>query len=139
LRCLLRGSVCDRLAAEPRSVGRHNGDVAWSRSPGSLIANSNYSCEAEIHRRNIHLSAYYVLTALHVMCAIKLLHAIRIRGADPGWHVGGLDKYMANDAGYFMPAHRVGLPAKLVGCKLKCSDSIKTTLLTPLISVNIFT
>jgi hypothetical protein len=29
LRCLLRGSVCDRLAAEPRSVGRHNGDVAW--------------------------------------------------------------------------------------------------------------
>jgi hypothetical protein len=53
--------------------------LSRSRSLSSLIANSDYSCEAEILRRKIHLPAYYVLTALHVMCAIKLLHVVRIR------------------------------------------------------------
>jgi uncharacterized protein with NAD-binding domain and iron-sulfur cluster len=47
--------------------------LSKSRSTGSLIANSDYSCEAEIFRRKIHLSAYCVLTALHAMCVIKLL------------------------------------------------------------------
>ena len=53
--------------------------LSKSRSPGSLIANSDYSCEAEILRRKIYLPAYYVLTALHAVCAIKLRYAIRIK------------------------------------------------------------
>jgi hypothetical protein len=79
--------------------------LSKSRSPGSLIANSDYSCEAEILKGKIHLPAYYVLTALHVMCAIKLLHAVRIRVLILGGTSGGLDKYMADDAGYFTHQH----------------------------------
>ena len=53
--------------------------LSKSWSPSSLIANSDYFCEAEILKRKIHLPAYYILTTLHVMCAIKLLNVVRIR------------------------------------------------------------
>jgi hypothetical protein len=40
---------------------------------------SNYSCEAKILGRKIHLPAYYVSAMLHATCAIKLLYTVRIR------------------------------------------------------------
>jgi hypothetical protein len=53
-------------------------DVRSSDESESNVS-PNYSCEAKMLKRKIHLPAYYVLVTLHATCAIELLHTVQIR------------------------------------------------------------